>query len=80
MIHWRESSFSNGASACVEVGRWVTSSYSQGNGNCVAAMGLEDGGVAVRDTKLGEASPVLRFNADEWAAFLAGVRNNEFDA
>lgn len=43
-------------------------------------MGLEDGGVAVRDTKLGEDSPVLQFTAAEWAAFLAGVRNDEFNA
>ena len=25
------------------------------------------------------ASPVLTFTHDEWAAFLAGVRNGEFD-
>lgn len=79
MMEWRKSSFSNGSSACVEVGRWVTSSYSQGNGNCVKAMGLEDGGVALRDTKLGEDSPVLMFNAAEWDAFLAGAKDGEFD-
>jgi hypothetical protein len=33
----------------------------------------------VRDSKLGNASPVLGFTHDEWAAFVAGVRDGEFD-
>jgi hypothetical protein len=32
----------------------------------------------VRDSKHQEG-PVLRFNANEWEAFLAGVRNGEFE-
>jgi hypothetical protein len=79
MIAWRKSSFSNGASACVEVGRWVTSSYSQGNGNCVAVAGAQDGDILVRDTKLGDASPVLRFTSAEFDAWVKGCAAGEFD-
>jgi hypothetical protein len=32
----------------------------------------------VRDSK-DRNGPVLRFNAHEWEAFLAGVRNGEFE-
>jgi Domain of unknown function (DUF397) len=40
---------------------------------------LPDGGRAVRDTKLGESSPVLWYTKAEWEAFLLGVRAGEFD-
>jgi hypothetical protein len=55
---------------------WRKSSWSQMNG-CVEVAFLE-GGVAVRDSK-DRRGPVLRFTTDEWAAFLNGVRNGEFD-
>ncbi len=59
---------------------WRKSSYSGGTGgNCVEVAALSDGGRALRDSKLGETSPVLRFTASEWAAFLAGARDGEFD-
>jgi predicted secreted Zn-dependent protease len=57
---------------------WRTSSYSN-NGTCVEVADLPDGGRLVRDTKLGEASPVLRYTAAEWGAFIAGVKAGEFD-
>ena len=47
-------------------------------GACVEVAVTADNHVAVRDAKL-EDGPVLFFNADEWRAFLAGVRNGEFD-
>jgi hypothetical protein len=57
---------------------WVKSSFSFANGNCVEVASLPGGGVGVRDSK--EATgPVLRFTRDEWAAFLGGVHNGEFD-
>jgi hypothetical protein len=34
--------------------------------------------IAVRDSKDLDG-PVLTFNAEEWAAFVAGVRDGEFD-
>jgi len=61
----------------VSAPRFIVSSYCH-EGGCVAVAALSDGGVAVRDEKAA-AGPVLTFAADEWAAFLAGVRHGEFD-
>ena len=55
---------------------WRNSSHS-GNNGCVE-IALDPAEVAVRDSKHREG-PVLRFNAHEWEAFLAGVRNGEFE-
>jgi Domain of unknown function (DUF397) len=49
------------------------------NGECVEVRELPDGTIEVRDSKLGEGSPVLRFTPGEWDAFLDGARNGEFD-
>jgi hypothetical protein len=54
---------------------WFTSSYSSGNGACVEAARLPEGGMAVRDTK-NRAGAVLSFNADAWCAFLVDVRQD----
>jgi hypothetical protein len=57
---------------------WRTSSFTD-NGTCVEVAELPDGARLVRDTKLGDASPVLRYTAGEWQAFIAGVKVGEFD-
>jgi hypothetical protein len=79
-VLWRKSSLS-GHTQCVEVGVWKKSTASGGwDDNCVEVAGgenLEE--ILVRDTKLGEASPVLTFTPAEWEAFLGGVRLGEFD-
>jgi hypothetical protein len=59
--------------------RWVKSSLSFANGNCVEVASLPDHEVGVRDSKDTEG-PVLRFTPDEWHAFIGGVRNGEFDS
>jgi hypothetical protein len=58
---------------------WRTSSYSgtQG-GNCVEVAG-HDGAILIRDTKDHGHGAVHRFTASRWRAFLASVRNGEFD-
>ena len=60
--------------------QWRKSSHS-GNqgGNCVEVAHLPDGGVAVRDSK-DRGGQTLVFTAAEWAAFVAGVRDGEFEA
>jgi hypothetical protein len=58
--------------------QWIKSSFSFSNGNCVEVGRLPDGHIGVRHSQHREG-PVLRFAPGEWTAFLAGVRNGEFD-
>ncbi|MEU6757586.1 DUF397 domain-containing protein [Streptomyces sp. NPDC046685] len=57
--------------------KWVKSSYSGNNGNCVEVAVLPDGGRALRDSK-DPSGPVLTFAADEFNAFVAGAVDGEF--
>lgn len=60
---------------------WHISTFSDnGGGNCVEAGPLADGTdrVAVRHSHHPDAEVIIYTRA-EWEAFLAGVRNNEFD-
>jgi Domain of unknown function (DUF397) len=57
--------------------RWKKSSRSSANGQCVEMADL-DGAVAVRDSK-DPTGPVLIFTPAEWAAFLSGAKDGEFD-
>jgi len=58
--------------------RWIKSSKSFSNGNCVEVANLPDGEVGVRDSK-DRSGPVLRFTPDEWRAFLGGAILGEFN-
>jgi hypothetical protein len=58
---------------------WHKSTRSGGNGgDCVEVAANLPGIVAIRDTK-DPGGAVLVFSDAEWAAFLAGVRDGEFD-
>jgi hypothetical protein len=59
--------------------RWITSSRSFSNSNCVQAARLPGGQIGVRDSK-DPHGPVLRFTPAEWDAFLTGARHGEFDS
>jgi hypothetical protein len=59
----------------MEALNWFTSGYSSGNGQCVEAAKLPEGGMAIRDTK-NRAGAELSFAADAWRAFLAEVGKN----
>jgi hypothetical protein len=48
------------------------------SGNCVEAAALPDGAVAVRDSKDRNKPPHI-FTPEEWAAFIAGVKDGDFD-
>jgi hypothetical protein len=53
---------------------WRKSSRSGGQGgNCVEARTLSEA-VQVRDTKLGEASPILVASAADWTAILGDLK------
>lgn len=64
--------------ALAESASWRKASYSQGESACVEIA--EAGGwIGVRDSKLGDASPILTFTPAEFAAFRNGVKTGEFD-
>jgi hypothetical protein len=55
---------------------WQRSSFCNADG-CVE-VAKSDSAVLVRDSKLGDDSPVLVFTEDEWRAFRAGMVSGEF--
>jgi hypothetical protein len=57
--------------------KWFKSSRSSGNGACVE-VAITDDGVAVRDTKDRSKAPHI-YTHEEWAAFVGGVKDGEFD-
>jgi hypothetical protein len=62
-------------------GAWRTSSFSgagNGGGDCVEVAALPDGRIAVRDSKCPDGA-VLFFTRAEMAAWINGVKNDEFD-
>jgi predicted secreted Zn-dependent protease len=59
--------------------RWRKSSFSGGNGGGCVEVADHDGMIMVRDTKDHGNGPVHRYTRAEWDAFIAGVRNGEFD-
>jgi Domain of unknown function (DUF397) len=59
---------------------WRKAKASQANGACVEVASLSGGRHAVRDSKANGEGPVLLFTEAEWAAFLDGAKNGEFDS
>ncbi|MFD8417998.1 DUF397 domain-containing protein [Streptomyces sp. NPDC059466] len=72
------SSVRNGTRASSLGVRWVKSRYSNAEGNCVEVAPLDEGGVALRNSRDPDG-PALIYTADELAAFLAGAKDGEFD-
>lgn len=60
------------------VAAWRKSRFCNGSSACVEVASLNDGNIALRDSKQ-EDGPVLVFTPSEWDAFTAGVRDGEFD-
>lgn len=59
-------------------GKWVKSSFSYANGECVEVQLFDDGSANVRNSR-DPHGPVLRFTPGEWDSFARGVKNGEFD-
>jgi hypothetical protein len=57
---------------------WYKSKYSGENGGCVAVTLLDDGSVALQDTKNPDG-PVLVFHDFEWDNFIADAKDGGFD-
>ncbi|WP_084216046.1 DUF397 domain-containing protein [Pseudonocardia spinosispora] len=50
---------------------WFKSSHSDDNEACVEVAVRPDGTVLLRDSKIGDTSPILTFTATQWQTFLA---------
>lgn len=48
---------------------WRRSTFCNGASTCAEVSPLPGGYVGVRDSKLGDSSPVLRFSGEEWLEF-----------
>jgi Domain of unknown function (DUF397) len=57
---------------------WRKSRQSGQLGNCVEAAVLDNGEIAMRNSRYPNG-PALIFSRDEMAAFVAGARGGEFD-
>jgi hypothetical protein len=69
----------NGMSADLLVGAaWRKSSHSGYNGNCVELAALDGGGIAMRNSR-DPHGPALVYTRAEIAAFVAGIKDGEFD-
>ena len=67
------------AALSTETSGWFKSKRSGGQNGCVQFNGSVPGFVGVRDSKLGDASPVLVFTVAEIGAWVAGAKDGEFD-
>ncbi|MFB6888558.1 DUF397 domain-containing protein [Kitasatospora sp. NPDC056327] len=57
--------------------QWRKSSYSNGQGECIEVADGVSGHHLVRDSKDPDG-PALLFAADEWVAFVGGLKAGEF--
>ena len=59
--------------------RWFKSTRSDAQNICVEVAFLDNGSVALRDSKDNGQGPVMVFTRDEWNVFIEGAKDGEFD-
>ena len=57
---------------------WQKSRWSNPSGNCVEVAALPNGGIALRNSRY-PSGPALVYTRAEISAFMAGVKDGEFD-
>ena len=57
---------------------WRKSSYSTNGAGCVE-VAVAPGAVGIRDSKLGEDSPILAVTPADWSTFVNAVKAGHFD-
>lgn len=58
---------------------WRKSTFSDGQGQCVELADLGEEVWGMRDSKLGDSSPVLSLSREALATFVLGAKAGEFD-
>ncbi len=73
-MNWRKSAHCVEDSGCIAAGTWRKSTYSSmaSSDGCIGA-GTGLGVVGVKDTTLGDASPVLEFSTSAWKSFTLSL-------
>ncbi|MFF5291900.1 DUF397 domain-containing protein [Paractinoplanes globisporus] len=59
-------------------GQWFKSNRSGGGSDCVEVCYLDEGGVAVRNSKRPDAGTLI-FTNSEFDAFVGGAKDGDFD-
>ncbi|MFI2739018.1 DUF397 domain-containing protein [Streptomyces sp. NPDC018711] len=74
-LSWFKSSYSGSeGGACLEVAYdWRKSSYSSDEGGDCVEVAAHPAAVHVRDSKLGESSPVFSVSPAAWGSFVGGA-------
>lgn len=58
---------------------WRKSSRSGYSGNCVEIASFSDGQIGIRDSKANGRGPVIFVAPAGWSAFVAGIKDGQFD-
>lgn len=59
--------------------QWRKSSYSGGAQTCVEVARVDDAHGALRDSKLGDSSPILVVGAASYTSFINSVKSGHFE-